>query len=49
MISKEIMLTPMHFLIPEVEEEAEEESSHVLHVEKTDTRPLTVQTGSRTE
>jgi hypothetical protein len=37
------------FLVPEVEEEAEEELSHVLHVEKTDTKPLTVQTGRWTE
>jgi hypothetical protein len=44
-ISKEDMLTPTHFLVPEVEEEAEEESSHVLHVVKTATKPLTVQTG----
>jgi hypothetical protein len=43
------MLTPTHFLVPEVEEEAEEELSHVLHVEKMDTKPLTVQTGRWTE
>jgi hypothetical protein len=40
------MLTPMQFLVPEVEEEAEEELSHVLHVEKMDIKPWTVQTGS---
>jgi hypothetical protein len=49
MINKEIMLMQTHLLVPEVEEEVEEESSHVLHVEKTDTRPLTIQTGSWTE
>jgi hypothetical protein len=49
LISKEIMLTPMHFLVPEVEEEAEEELSHVLHVVKMDIKPLTVQTGKWTE
>jgi hypothetical protein len=37
------------FLVPEVEEEAEEELSHVLHVEKTDTKPWIVQTGKWTE
>jgi hypothetical protein len=36
------MLTPMLFLVPEVEDEAEEESSNALHVERTDTKPLTV-------
>jgi hypothetical protein len=38
-------LTRTHFLVPEVEEEAEEESSHVTHVGKMDTRQLTVQIG----
>ena len=37
------------FLMPEVGEEAEEESSHVLHVGRMDIKPLTVQTGKRTE
>jgi hypothetical protein len=49
MISKEDMLTRIHFLVPEVEAEVEEELSHVLHVVKTDTKPLTVQTGKWTE
>jgi hypothetical protein len=44
-----VMLMPTLFLVPEVEEEAEEESSHVLHVERMDTKPLTVQTGKWTE
>jgi hypothetical protein len=43
------MLMPTHFLVPEVEEEAVEESSHVLHVERTDTKMLIVQTGKWTE
>jgi hypothetical protein len=42
MISKKIMLTPIHFLVPEVEEGVEEELSRVLYVVKTDTKPLTV-------
>ena len=45
MISKEDMLTPTQFLIPEVEEE----SSHALRVEKMDTKPWTVQIGKWTE
>jgi hypothetical protein len=40
---------PTHFLVPEVEAEVEEELSHVLHVVKTDTKPLTVQRGRWTE
>ena len=36
-------LTITHFLVPEVEEEAEVESSHASHVEIMDTRQLTVQ------
>jgi hypothetical protein len=44
-ISKEDMLMPIHFLVPEVEEEAEEELSHVSHVVKTVIKPLTVQRG----
>jgi hypothetical protein len=38
-----------HFLIPEVEEEVEVESSHASHVERMDTRQLTVQIGRRME
>jgi hypothetical protein len=49
MISGESMLTQTLFLVPEVGEEAEEESSHVLHVEKTDTKMLIVQIGRWTE
>jgi hypothetical protein len=49
MISREDMLTPTHFLVPEVEAEVEEELSHVSHVVKTDTKPLTVQRGRWTE
>jgi hypothetical protein len=49
MISEEIMLMQMIFLVPEVEEEAEEESSHVLHVGRMDTKPLIIQTGKWTE
>ena len=48
-ISKEDMLIGIPFLIPEVEEEAVEESSHVLHVGKTDTKLWTVQRGRWTE
>jgi hypothetical protein len=44
-----VMLMQTLFLIPEVEEEAEEESSHVLHVGRMDTKLLIVQTGNRTE
>jgi hypothetical protein len=49
MISKEDMLMQIHFLVPEVEEEAEEELSHVSHVVKTDIKPWTVQRGKWTE
>ena len=38
----------MFFLAPEVEEEAEEESSHVLHVGRMDIKPLIFQTGKWT-
>ena len=48
-IIKEDMLMQIHFLVPEVEEEAVEESSHVLHVGKMDTRPLNIQRGRWTE
>ena len=43
------MLMPTLFLIPEVGEEAEEESSHVLHVGRMDTKPVISQTRNRTE
>ena len=43
------MLMPTLFPVPEAEEEAEEELSHVLRVVKTDTKPWTVQTGRWTE
>jgi hypothetical protein len=49
MISKEDMLMQIHFLVPEVEEEAEEELSHVSRVVRTDTKPWTVQRGRWTE
>ena len=49
LISKEITLTPTQFLVPEVEEEVEEELSHVLHVGKTVIKPWTVQRGRWTE
>jgi hypothetical protein len=45
LISKKIMLMPIPFLVPEVEEEAEEELSCVLRVENMVTNPLTVQRG----
>jgi hypothetical protein len=38
-------LTRTHFLVPEVEEKAEAESSHVTHVGKMDIRQLIVQIG----
>jgi hypothetical protein len=38
-----------HFLVPEVEEEVEVESSHASHVERMDTRQLTIQIGKRME
>jgi hypothetical protein len=38
-----------HFLVPEVEEEAEVESSHASRVERMDTRQLNVQIGRRME
>jgi hypothetical protein len=43
------MLMQTLFLVPEVGEEVEEESSHVSHVERMDTKPLIVQTGNRTK
>jgi hypothetical protein len=48
-ISKEIMLMQIHFLVPEVEAEVEEELSHVSHVVKMDIRPWTIQRGRWTE
>ena len=44
-----IMLMQTLFLVPEVGEEAEVESSHVSHVERMDIKQLTVQTGKRME
>ena len=49
MNSEEIMLMQTLFLVPEVGEEAEVESSHVSHVERMDIKQLTVQTGKRME
>jgi hypothetical protein len=49
LISKKIMLTPIHFLVPEVEEEVEEELSHVLRVVKMVIKPLTVHRGRWTK
>jgi hypothetical protein len=43
------MLMPTLFLVLEVGVEEEVESSHVLHVERTDTKPLIFQTGKWTE
>jgi hypothetical protein len=48
-ISKEDMLMQIHFLVPEVEEEVVEESSHALHVGKRVIKPWTVQKGRWTE
>ena len=42
------MLMPTLFLIPKAGEEAEEESSHVLHVGRTNIKLLTIQTGKWT-
>ena len=49
MISKEDMLTPTHFLVLEVEEEAEEELSHVSRVVKMVIKPWIVQREKWTE
>ena len=49
MISKGDMLMPIHFLVPEVEEEAEEELSHASRVVKTVIKPWTVRRGRWTE
>jgi hypothetical protein len=49
MISREDMLMPAHFLVPEVEVEVEEELSRVLHVVKTTTKLWTIQRGRWTE
>jgi hypothetical protein len=43
MSSEEIMLTQILFLAPEVEEEAEAESSHATHVGRMGIKQLTVQ------
>ena len=37
------------FLVPEVEEEVEEESSHATHVGRMDTKKLTIQTRRKME
>jgi hypothetical protein len=47
--SREIMLMQIHFLAPEVEEEVEEELSHVSRVVKTAIKPWTVRRGRWTE
>jgi hypothetical protein len=49
MISKEGMLMQILFLVPEVEEEAEEELSHVSRVVKTVIKPWIVQREKWTE
>jgi hypothetical protein len=48
-VSREDMLMPTPFLIPEVEAEVEEELSRVSHVVKMGTKPWTVQRGRWTE
>ena len=45
----EDMLITTHFLVPEVEKEAEVESSHASRVERMDIKQLTIQIGKRTE
>jgi hypothetical protein len=47
MSREEIMMMQIPFLVPEVEEEAEVESSHASHVERMDTRQLIVHIGRR--
>ena len=42
-------LKQTHFLVPEVEEEAEVESSHASYVQRMDTRQLIFQIGGRME
>jgi hypothetical protein len=49
MNSEEIMLTPILFLVLEVEEEVEVESSHASSVQGMDIRLLIVQIGGRME
>jgi hypothetical protein len=45
----EIILTQIHFLVQEVEEEVEVESSHVSHVGRMDISHLSVQRKERME
>jgi hypothetical protein len=45
----EDMLITVLFLVPEVEEEAEEESSHATYVERMGTKQLTIQTEKKME
>jgi hypothetical protein len=49
MNSEEIMLTPILFLVLEVEEEEEVESSRASYVKRMDIRQLNVQIGGRME
>jgi hypothetical protein len=49
MNSEEIMLMPILFLVLEVEEEAEVESSRASYVKRMDIRQLIVQIGGRME
>jgi hypothetical protein len=49
MNNEEIMLTPILFLVLEVEEEAEVESSRASYVQRMDIRELIVQIGGRME
>jgi hypothetical protein len=49
MVSRVDMLMRIPFLVPEVEEEVVEESSHALHVGKTVIKPWNVQRGRWTE
>ena len=49
MNNEEIMLTPILFLVLEVEEEAEVESSRASYVKRMDIRQLIVQIGGRME
>jgi hypothetical protein len=49
MDSEEIMLTPILFLVLEVDEEVEVESSRASYVQRMDIRQLIVQIGGRME